>query len=138
MSISNHKKIKINGQEFGGYSTYDVMNSLTYSTSPERTLGGNIQNLDRIPRFNVVSIFLSYNLMPYSVYKLFVEKTMGLTSNPEFVVEYFDIDSGEVKTGYFYLAPATQKEVFYKRGQVEGIRNFTIELISTNNEYYGE
>lgn len=128
--LENGLSVIVNGRTFDGYSFYDITNSLTYVTSPERTNTGAMPGLDQIETFVVTTITITYNLMPYEKYKQFIESTTPV----EFVVTYYDINEDVEKTGMFYLAPSTKKEILWKFKNIEGIRNFTIELISTNNE----
>jgi uncharacterized repeat protein (TIGR02543 family) len=118
-----------------GYSSYDCLNSLTYVNAPERTIGGTIPNLSSIPTFIVTTLFITYKLMPYQTYKDFISH---INNKVEFVIEYFDVDTGSMMTKKFYLAPQSQRELFYaRRGGVrtiDGILNITLEFISTNNE----
>lgn len=118
-----------------GYSSYDCLNSLTYVNAPERTIGGTIPNLSSIPTFIVTTLFITYKLMPYQTYKDFINH---INNKVEFVIEYFDVDTGSIMTKKFYLAPQSQRELFYaRRGgvrSIDGILNITLEFISTNNE----
>ncbi len=131
MALTDCTKTIINGISFTGYSNYDVVNSLTYVTSPERATAGNILGLDIIPTFIATTIQITYNLMPYETYKKFIQAT---TTQKEFEVVYFDPDTQEEKTALFYIAPFTKKQILFKSKSILGIRDFTIELISTNNE----
>lgn len=138
--MASNNKIYIDGIEsgfaLGGYSSYDSFNSLTYATSPERTIGGSIPNLSSLPTFTITTIIITYKLMPYGLYKDFISY---INNRAEYPITYLDIDTGVTLTKMFYLAPQSQKELFYSRrgaGErtVSGILNLTLEFISTNNE----
>lgn len=130
MAYTDCTKIKIGASsELTGYSSYDVKNSLTYVQEPARTVAGNLVGLDG-DTFIVTTIKFTYNMIPYANYKTLVTT---LTTNKEFKVTYYDVDSGAEKTGMFYLAPATDKEIFVRNKNIYGVRNFTVELISSNN-----
>ena len=130
MALENCLTIIINGTTFTGYSFFDVINSTTYVTSPERTNTGSMPGISNIETFVVTTIEITYNLMAYDKYKTFIASTIPV----EFAVTYYDPDIEEEKTGMFYVAPRTKKEIMWKNRAIEGIKNFTIELISTNNE----
>lgn len=131
MAYTDCTKVKIGtSTELTGYSSYDVKNSLTYVQEPARTVAGNLVGLDG-DTFMVTTIKFTYNMIPYANYKTLVT---ALTTNKEFKVTYYDVDSGQEKSGMFYLAPATDKEIFVRNKNIYGIRNFSVELISSNNE----
>jgi len=135
VAISDFTNICIDGVNFGGYSFYDVVDAITYTSTPERTIAGNIVGLDKITKFVVTTIYIKYNLMKYEDYKTFVANVMNRDDGKvEFTIEYWDINTDTSKTKKFYLAPASQKEILYKRKSIDGIRNMEIEFISTNNE----
>lgn len=141
---TNNTCIVIGGFTFRGYSEYDTQRSKTYITEPSRSNTGKMLNLNSLPTFDVITIHITYRYMNYEDtttiingqrYILYGYKTLAnlMSSSNEFVVKYFDVEEGLVKNGKFYFAPATKKAVdFYKR-YPRGIRDFTIELISTNN-----
>lgn len=131
MAYTDCTKIKIGASsELTGYSSYDVKNSLTYVQEPARTVAGNLVGLDG-DTFIVTTIKFTYNMIPYDKYKTLVT---ALTTSKDFKVTYYDVDSGSEKSGMFYLAPATDKDIFVRNKNIYGIRNFSVELISSNNE----
>lgn len=137
MALANFSEIIIAGTKVKGYSSYDTLNSKTFSASPERTISGNMVGLG-VETFIVTTITLVFTLIPYSTYKTLYALLNGTV---ELTVTYWDVDSDTEKTGKFYLAPATKKELYVKGKivggskvpAIEGIRNLTVELISTNN-----
>ncbi len=131
MAYTDCTKIKIEGLEVTGYSSYDVIHALTYVYEPTRTVAGNIVELNYDETFYVTTIKLEFNMLPYNEYKQLVAALVGTT--PELSVTYYDVDSSTEETAMFYVAPATEKEIFIKNKNIYGIRNFTLELISTNN-----
>lgn len=126
---NNGKSILINGTSYTGYSSYDVVNTRTKVTEPQRTITGAIPNLSSIDEFIATTIYVTFKFLDIAVYRDIIAKT----SQAEFDVTYFDIDTGEEKTGKFYLAPATKKELFWKGGVAIAVVSFTLEMISTNN-----
>lgn len=140
----NNTSIVIGGYTFRGYYEYDTQRSKTYVTEPSRSNTGAMLNLNSIPTFDVITIYITYKYLEYedkvvkidgSNHTIYGYKTLAklMSSGNEFVVRYFDIEDGIIKRGKFYFAPATKKAVdFYKRNP-RGIKDFTIELISTNN-----
>ena len=144
MGSTENTSIVIGGLTFRGYSEYDTQCSKTYVTEPSRSLTGKILNLNSLPTFNVITIYITYKYMNYEdreikledgIHLVYGYKTLAklMSSGNEFSVKYFDVEEGRMKFGKFYFAPATKKAVdFYKRNP-RGIKDFTIELISTNN-----
>lgn len=125
----NGRKIKINNTTFTGYSEYDVVNTRTKVSEPQRTITGAIPNLAEIEEFTATTIHIVYKFLDISVYRDILDKT----SAKEFEVTYFDIDSGKEKTGKFYIAPAEKKTLYWKNGVAKAVVSFKLELISTNN-----
>ena len=141
---TNNTCIVIGEYTFRGYYEYDTQRSKTYVTEPSRSNTGKMLNLNSIPTFDVITIHITYKYMNYedttisiggNNHIVYGYKTLAnlMSYSNEFVVKYFDVEEGVIKTGKFYFAPATKKAVdFYKRNP-RGIKDFTIELISTNN-----
>lgn len=141
---TNNTCIVIGGYTFRGYYEYDTQRSKTYVTEPSRSNTGAMININNIPTFDVITIYITYKYLEYEDktinidgrdYTVYGYKTLAklMSSGNEFVVKYFDIEEGAIIRGKFYFAPATKKAVdFYKRNP-RGIKDFTIELISTNN-----
>ena len=98
--------------EVTGYSSYDVIHALTYVYEPTRTVAGNIVELNYDETFYVTTIKLEFNMLPYNEYKQLVAALVGTT--PELSVTYYDGLYQQRKQHVFYVAPATEKEIFIK------------------------
>lgn len=129
MAVSTGTSILINDNEVTGYSEYSVVNTRTKVAEPQRTITGSIANINEIDEFIVTTIHLKFNYMPLEDYRNF----LSWTSDKEFSVTYYDIDTDKQLTKYFYIAPAEKTELFWKNGVARAVVSFNVELISTNN-----
>ncbi len=127
--------LKIDNLVITGASNYSFLHEKTYSKSPKRAPGtGSINNLNSYSTFIAQHLKIDCNYMPIELYR---ELQKLLLSKNEFYVQAYDLVYNKVYEGKMYSYPE-KMPVVYTRIQngkpvVMGIKNMTIELVSTNN-----
>lgn len=126
----------IDGTPITDYSDYYVLNELTYSQQPSRSINGVMDDLERIPSYNVPRLFVSFR---YLNTQKFRNVLSAITRKKQFDITYYDIYDGNCYTKQFYLTPLERAKIFTridKNSNVifEGIRDFSIELNGTLRE----
>lgn len=144
MQVLNDKTIKLNylkvdNLEITGASNYSFLHEKTYNKSPERAVGnGAINNLNSYPTFISQHLKFDFNFMPIDMYRAI---TKLLLSKNEFFVTAYDLVYDKVYQGKMYFYPQEMPSVFVspetingvRQNVVRGIKNTTIELVSTND-----
>lgn len=134
----------IEGETFAGYSEYKFMWEVTLSKQLDRASNGNMGNLDTYPAFATPHATIRYDFMPITDYRrlrqLYLNETAeGFLPRKHFTATVYDSDYDRKITTDMYLATPSMPEYYTNTtddGEVEllGVRNYTIELIGTNNE----
>lgn len=122
-------RIKIDRNEIQGYFEYSFIEEKSYITSPERSAGGTLDNLNSYPTFFTPRLSIKYNYMHISDYR----KLMTLlNSKNEFVIECYDIVKDKIVRHKMYHATAQMPTIHQRYLEVLGVRDYTVELIGTN------
>ena len=125
-------KVIINGTIIDYYSDYFVLNELTYSEEPVRSVVGALDDIDNIPSFVVPRLFLSFNFLDATQFRNLLR---AVTSKKQFDITYYDQNDGVCYTRPFYLKPysKTRIDTRIKDEQVifNGIRNLDLEFVAT-------
>lgn len=124
-------RIQIDGNEFSGYFEYSFIEEKTYEESPSRSLGGVIDNLNSYAVNFVPHITIHYNYMGIDDYRRMVTL---LNSKNEFTVTLYDIVANKRVTHKMYFATPSMPKTYQRYLQMEGILDYAVELIGTNNE----
>jgi uncharacterized repeat protein (TIGR02543 family) len=124
-------RIKIDNNEIQGYFEYSFMNEKTYFTSPERSSGGSIDNLNSYATFLVPRIVIKYNYMHINDYRTLMRL---IQSKNEFTVECYDIVWDKRVTHKMYVSPTSMPSIHQRYLEVLGVKDFTVELIGTNSD----
>lgn len=124
-------RIQIDGNEFSGYFEYSFIEEKTYEESPSRSLGGVIDNLNSYAVNFVPHITIKYNYMGIDDYRKLVTL---LNSKNEFTVTLYDIVANKRVSHKMYFATPSMPKIYQRLLQLEGVFDYTVELIGTNNE----
>lgn len=133
-------KVVIDGNVFSGYKVFTFLWEKTFVKEPTRSSNGTIGNLNSYATFITPHLKIDFSLMSIDdyrrLYKLILQKN-------EFTVTCYDIVSNTRVTKKMYFAPdqfptlytvARRLSTGDKFIELTGIRNYTVELIGTNNE----
>lgn len=133
-------KVVIDGNEFSGYKAFSFIWEKTYVKEPTRSSNGTIGNLNSYATFTTPHLKIDFSMISIDdyrrLYKLILQKS-------EFNVTCYDIVNDKKTTNKMYFAPdqfpilytvarqlASGKDII----ELTGVRDYTIELIGTNNE----
>lgn len=136
--------VTIDGNKFTNYGQYSFILEKTYVTSPERSAGGTISNLNAQATFVVPHLIMDFSIMSIDDYR----KIMSLHySANEFVVECYDPIYNTTRTAKMYFATEEMAKLYtisqnrlLPNGQWEewvdlvGVTDYKVELIGTNND----
>jgi hypothetical protein len=129
------ESFKIDDTEYSGYSKYVFVWERSYVTSPTRAKNGSLGELDEQAAFNTPRLKVTYDLMPIDTYRKF--KKQYLSKN-EFNVTCYDTDFDEIITKKMYIAEPSEPEYlireYNKKLIIVGMKNYSIEVIGTNND----
>lgn len=122
-------EIWVDGNLIKGYFTYTFFTEKTYAKEPERSQGGQIDNLNSYATFLTPTLKIEFNAMSMDMYR----KIMKLiNSKNEFQVTAYDPVEDEFVTHNMYFSPAEYPELYIYNLEVLAVLNYTIELIGTN------
>lgn len=122
-------RIEIDGNTIQGYFEYSYLDEKSYFNSPVRSSGGVIDNLNSYASFLTPRLVINYKMMAIEDYRTVMRL---LQSKNEFTVSCYDIVSDKRVTHNMYFATASMPNVYQKLLQVQGIMDYTIEMIGTN------
>ena len=125
-------RIKIDGTEIQGYFEYSFIQEKTYVKSPERSSGGQIDNLNSYSTFLTPRLVIKYNYMHIGDYRKLMQI---INSKNEFVVECYDIVLDKRVTHNMYFAPTEMPSIHQRYLEILGVKDYTIELIGTNTSF---
>lgn len=130
----NERKISeifIDGNLIKGYFTYTFFTEKTYAKEPERSQGGQIDNLNSYATFLTPTLKIEFKAMSMDMYR----KIMNLiNSKNEFQVSAYDPVADRFVTHNMYFSPAEYPELYIYNLDVLAVLNYTIELIGTNTD----
>lgn len=133
-------KVVIDGNVFSGYKTFTFIWEKSYTKEPERSSNGTIGNLNSYPTFITPHLKINFAMISIDDYRRFYR--LMLQKN-EFTVTCYDIVKDKRITKKMYFAPdqfptlytvarkLTSGEKFI---ELTGVKDYTVELIGTNNE----
>lgn len=128
----NERKVSeifIDGNLIKGYFTYTFFTEKTYAKEPERSQGGQIDNLNSYATFLTPTLKIEFKAMSMDMYR----KIMNLiNSKNEFQVSAYDPVADKFVTHNMYFSPAEYPELYIYNLDVLAVLNYTIELIGTN------
>lgn len=124
-------EIWVDGNLIKGYFTYTFFTEKTYAKEPERSQGGQIDNLNSYATFLTPTLKIEFNAMSMDMYR----KIMKLiNSKNEFQVTAYDPVEDAFVTHNMYFSPAEYPELYIYNLEVLAVLNYTIELIGTNTD----
>ena len=123
--------IIINTFDCSSFSDYFVLNELTYSEEPTRSINGVMSDLSKIQSFILTRIFVDFKFLPVSEYR----QLLQAVSTKEFPITYYDPDDNTTKTKKFYLKPVSRSKLYTKPTsngvEVKGVRDISLEFVAT-------
>ena len=133
------QQIIIDENKFSGYKTFSSYWEKTYAKQPERSASGVISNLDSYPTFTTFHLTVNFAMMSIDEYRRLYELML---SKNEFLVTAYNVITGGTHTCKMYFAPDQMPKLYAvarklqgeKFVEVLGVRDYTIELIGTNND----
>lgn len=135
--------IKIDGNVFTNYGQYSFIWEKSYAKSPTRSVGGSIGNLNEMPTFIVPHLVIDFSIMSIDDYRKLM--ILHYDSN-EHIVECYDPIYNRMITEKMYFATEEMAKLHtiaqkrFLNGVWEewidlvGVREYTVELIGTNND----
>ena len=135
------EKVKIGGNTFTNYGDFQFAWEKSYNESPERSIGGVIDNLNSQTTFVTPHLILNFAVMSIDDYRKIMR--LDLEQN-EFVVECYDPIYNKPFKGKMYFATPQMAKLFklakirFDSGRWEefvelvGVQEYTVELIGTN------
>lgn len=130
----NERKVSeifIDGNLIKGYFTYTFFTEKTYAKEPERSQGGQIDNLNSYATFLTPTLKIGFKAMSMDMYR----KIMNLiNSKNEFQVSAYDPVADKFVTHNMYFSPAEYPELYIYNLEVLAVLDYTIELIGTNTD----
>ena len=135
------EKVKIGGNTFTNYGDFQFAWEKSYNESPERSIGGVIDNLNSQTTFVTPHLILNFAVMSIDDYRKIMR--LDLEQN-EFVVECYDPIYNKPFKGKMYFATPQMAKLF-KLAKIRfdgerweefvelvGVQEYTVELIGTN------
>ena len=122
-------RIEIDGNVIHGYFEYSYLDEKSYFTSPVRSSGGVIDNLNSYATFLTPRLVINFKMIDIEAYRTVMKL---LQSKNEFTVSCYDIVNDTRVTHNMYFATPSMPSIYQKYLQVLGIKDYTIELIGTN------
>ena len=122
-------RIEIDGNTIQGYFEYSYLDEKSYFTSPIRSSGGVIDNLNSYATFLTPRLIITYKMLDIESYRTLMQL---LQSKNEFSVSCYDIVNDCRVTHNMYFATPSMPSIYQRYLQVLGIKDYTIELIGTN------
>lgn len=125
-------RIEIDGNTIQGYFEYSALLEKTYKEQPTRSNGGTIPDIDNYQCFFTYRLIIKYNMMQIEDYR----KLMLLLDSKKnaFTVKFYDVVRDIMVTKQMYAAPTEMPIIYQQYLKVLGIKDFSIELIGTNND----
>jgi hypothetical protein len=131
--------ITIDGNEFTGYKAFSFIWEKTFAKEPERSSSGVIGNLDSYPTFITPHLKIDFSMISIDDYRRLYNLILNRN---EFDVTCYDVVNNCMTTNKMYFAPDQFPKLFTmarhlsqggKFIELTGVRDYTVELIGTNN-----
>lgn len=123
--------ITIDGNDFTGYLKYSFFYSITYVKEPQRSVGGQIENLNSYARFLTPRLKISFAYMEIDTYRRLMDL---IYAKAEHDILCYDPKTNTRVHHNFYFQPFDFPDLFQKSLKVLGIINYEIELTGTNTD----
>lgn len=123
-------RIEIDGVTIQGYFEYSFLEEKSYMEQPQRAQDGSIVDIDSYATFLTPRLIIKYNMMNIEDYRALMKL---LKSKNAFQVTCYDIVEDKRVTHEMYCAPPAMPIIYQQYLQAMGIKEYTIELIGTNN-----
>lgn len=125
----------IDGITYQNYGNYTFFWEKTYIKSLERSSNGSMGNLETYSTFITPHLIVNYSTMAISDYRSIMKQYL---SKNQFTVRCYDPINDKMTTNTMYFATPQTPEYYYRtegdnKVEVVGVRNYTVELIGTNN-----
>ena len=124
-------RIEIDGLVVQGYFEYSFLEEKSYMQQPTRSSDGSIRDLDDYTVFLVPRLIIKYNMMGIEDYRTLMKL---LKSKNTFNVTCYDIVEDKRVTHEMYFAPPSMPIIYQQYLMALGIKEYSIELIGTNNK----
>lgn len=124
-------RIEIDGNTFQGYFEFSYLAEKSYKTQPVRSDDGSIPDINQYATFLTPRLVIKYNMMQIEDYRNLMRL---LQSKNEFTVTFYDFVLDKRVTHKMYFATPSMPIIYQQYLMVMGIREYTIELIGTNND----
>lgn len=127
---------KVDNVTYKDYGNYTFFWEKTYVKSPERSGNGSLGNLDTYATFITPHLTVTYDIMTITDYRSIIKQYL---SKNQFTVTCYDPINNEMTTNTMYFATPSAPTYYYrtendKNVEILGVRNYTVELIGTNND----
>lgn len=123
-------RIEIDGNVILGYFEYSFLSEKSYFEQPTRSLDGSMENINTHTTFLTPRLIIKYDMMNIEDYRTLMTL---LQSKNEFTVTCYDIVRDKRVTHKMYAAPTQMPIIYQKYLMALGIKEFSLELIGTNN-----
>lgn len=133
----NISNVIIDGNVFTDYGTFSFIREKSYVTSPERSSGGVIDNLNAQATFTTPHLTINFSMMSIDSYR----RLMSLIySKNEFLVTCYDVVQNKQVTQKMYFATEQMPKLWTiaralngeEWVELIGVQDYTVELIGTN------
>ena len=134
-------KVIIDGETFTNYGSFQFIWEKTYAVSPERGIGGVIDDLNNHITFIVPHLIMDFSIMSIDDYRCIMRKDL---ERNEFVVECYDpIYNKKIKVKMYFATQQMAKLNTIARRRFNGeewedwidlvgVNEYSVELIGTN------
>lgn len=137
-------RLKIDGNTYTNYGAYSFIWEISYVTSPERSSGGVIDNLDSYPIIIVGHLIIDYSIISIDDWRAIFR---GQLEKREFVVECYDPIYNEPTKLKMYFPPeqmpkfkTINRKIFNSTKEewedyilLYGVGDYQLEMIGTNS-----
>lgn len=128
--VKELSKIKIDGMDITGYSTYSYFDAKSYTESPVRSIDGSIVNINEIATFLTPRLRIKFSIMSIDMYRYIMKL---IKSKNEHVVECYDEVEDEIIQRKMYFDTEDFPELYIQDGYLLGVLGYEIILNGTNN-----
>lgn len=119
----------IDGNIITCYASYSYFDAKSYVTSPKRSVGFVIENLNSYATGLTPRLRIKFSMMPLETYRTIMKL---IQSKNEFIVQCYDIVWDRIKTWKAYFEPEDFPELFIYDLHTLGAMNYEIVLTGTN------
>lgn len=126
----------VDGVTYKDFSACTFTWEKTYIKQPERSSNGSMGNLETYPTFITPHLTVTYDLMTITDYRSIMKQFL---SKNQFTVTCYDPINNKMTTNTMYFATPSTPKYYYrtednKNVEIIGLRDYTVELIGTNND----